>query len=397
MAKSKKGFGNSVDQNDSLDQYFAALKAIVDIALEQDIEIQSLIYNPGNHKETVQRTISLRSEFVDGADLERYKGYLEFDYFGDISDKRKVASWSVLYEASGEMKKVLCRRDCEDYSPNQPLFQGDPKLFEHIRKKELSRSPDLELIDLSKIDFSTCPGDVVGINAGYARITSLLDARIVFTSKKRWASAKTFVRLDPYFFSTNEPMAYLQKDTIVPANPKWFGKENLMKGGRDYGRYVLANNACTPQNLHASREYKSGEVRSLEFHAKRSKSDYLSMMIEELPRPDDRTGLMVGRCIHLDTQDPMKILPKDAIVQHLDLAINVYEGEDRQARLDNNLQYGPSADASFRTHLFRIEGVPFLSVVEFCCMFFQSKCLLKEMMNDLGVEALEELLDLKCG
>ena len=384
-------------KNGSLDQYYLALQEIVNIALKQDIDIQSLIYNPGDHKVTVQDAISLRKKFVNRTDVEKYQGYLEFDYFGDNSEDSKVASWSVLFEASDEMKKVLYRRDCEAYNSGHPLFRGDPGLFKHIRKKETSRRPDFELIDLSQISFSSYPGEVVGTNMGFARLSSHLDPRIVRVSKERWPSAKTYVRLDPYFFSKCEPMANLQEDTIVPANPKWFSKDNLRNGDRDYGHYVLADNPCTPENAHAFLEFNSRGVRSLEFHAQRSKDDYLSMMLEELPRPDDSSGLMVGRCIHLDTQDPVKTPPKDAIVQHLDLAINVYEGVDRQSRLDNNLQHGRSADASFRIHLFRIEDIPFYSIFDICYMFFESKCLLKEMMNDLGVDVLEGVSDLKCG
>ena len=383
--------------SDALERYLETLKKIVEIAWEQGSEIQCLIYNPGDHIEIVQLAVRLRREFIGDADVKKCKGHLELGYFGNICELDKVASWTVLFEASDEMKKMSYRRDCEGYNSNHPLFQGDPELFDCIRRKEHSKKPDFELLDLSRVDFDGYPNEVVGTKNGFARVSSHLDSRIIRTSKKKWPAARTYVRLDPHFFSRNEPMANLQEDTIVPANPRWFSTANLRNGDRDYGCYVLSNNCCTPENFHAYWEFSSRGVRSLEFHAKRSKENYLSMMLEELPRPDDSSGLMVGRCIHLDTQDPMTTPPRDAIVQHLDLAINVYEGEDRQARLDNNLQHGPSASASFRTHLFRIEDIPFFSIFEFCYMFFESKCLLKEMMGDLGVDVSEALTNLKCG
>jgi hypothetical protein len=70
-------------------------------------------------------------------------------------------------------------------------------------------------------------------------------------------------------------------------------------------------------------------------------------------------------------------------MQHLDLAINVYEGQDRQKRFAQSLQNGKVQDASFRTHLFRIEQTPFVSLFSFCGMFLESKVLLSEWFNEL--------------
>jgi hypothetical protein len=70
-------------------------------------------------------------------------------------------------------------------------------------------------------------------------------------------------------------------------------------------------------------------------------------------------------------------------MQHLDLAINVYAGEDRQKRFAQSLQHGKVQDASFRTHLFRIEGTPFVSLFSFCRMFLESKVLLSDWFNEL--------------
>lgn len=384
-------------QVDLLGKYFDTLKAIVGIALAQDIEIQSLIYDPGNHIEIVQRAIDLRRKFICDADETKCKGHLNFDYFGDISTLDKVASWTVVFEASDEFKKASYRRACEEYKKDHTLFLGDPDLYDCIRKKEETGQPDFELIDIASVDFSGVPNEVVKTTKGFSRLCSDLDARIVRNSRAKWPSARTFIRLDPHFFSTDQPSARFQEDRIVPANPKWFSDENLGNGDRDYGRYELLERSMTSENFHSHWEREVKDVRSLEFHARRSEPGYLSMMIEELPKSDDSSGLMVGRCIHLDTTDPMTVKPSEATIKHLDLAINVYEDGVRQERLENTLEHGKSAKASFRTHLLRIEGIPFFSVFEFCYMFFNSKCLLKEMMEGLGVELLDELSNLKCG
>jgi hypothetical protein len=45
-------------------------------------------------------------------------------------------------------------------------------------------------------------------------------------------------------------------------------------------------------------------LRRLEIRAERRESEYLSMIIEEVASPDERNGLMVWYCVHLDTRDP---------------------------------------------------------------------------------------------
>jgi hypothetical protein len=107
------------------------------------------------------------------------------------------------------------------------------------------------------------------------------------------------------------------------------------------------------------------------------------MMIEELPRSDDPNGFMAARCIHLDTRDPAGT-PFDKVeMQHLDLALNVYCGHDRAARFGQTLQGGKVQDATFRTHLFRIECAPFLALFTFCEIFLRSRVLLSEWFNEL--------------
>jgi hypothetical protein len=130
-------------------------------------------------------------------------------------------------------------------------------------------------------------------------------------------------------------------------------------------------------------DYHAKNLRRLEVHVERREEDYLSMIIEELPRADDPSGLMIARCIHLDTRDPALTTLSKVEMQHLDFAINVYAGEDRQKRFAQSLQHGKVQDASFRTHLFRIEGTRFVSPFSFCGMFLESKVLLSDWFNEL--------------
>jgi hypothetical protein len=128
-------------------------------------------------------------------------------------------------------------------------------------------------------------------------------------------------------------------------------------------------------------DYRFRHVRRLECRVERREQDYLTVMVEELPRADD--PLMVGRCVHFDTRDPAGTDLAAVVLSHLDLAINVYEGARRQERWDARLADGKVPDASFRTHLFRVEGVPFLRAFDCCRLFFRSAALLDEWLDDL--------------
>ena len=87
----------------------------------------------------------------------------------------------------------------------------------------------------------------------------------------------------------------LLEAAVVPADPNWLSQFSLRKGMRDQGWYDLLD--CEPlESQRQCWDYRVRGVRRLEFSVERKKDDYLSMMIEELPRPDDRNRLMVGRC-----------------------------------------------------------------------------------------------------
>ena len=106
-------------------------------------------------------------------------------------------------------------------------------------------------------------------------------------------------------------------------------------------------------------------------------------MSAELPKEDEEHGLMVGRCIPLDTRAPVGTPLAAVKVSHLDLAVNVYQGRRREERYSQTLQDGMAADASFRTHVFRIEQADFCSVFGFCRLFLRSQLLVDEWIQEV--------------
>ena len=72
-------------------------------------------------------------------------------------------------------------------------------------------------------------------------------------------------------------------------------------------------------------------------------------------------------------------------LNHLDLAINIYQGQRRAERFSQTMQSGKVPDASFRTHLFRIEQASFLSLFDFSRQFLKSPVLLGEWIQEVMI------------
>ena len=83
------------------------------------------------------------------------------------------------------------------------------------------------------------------------------------------------------------------------------------------------------------------------------------------------------------TDNPIGTPFCESFVNHLDLAINVYEGISAKKRYENNLASGIIVeDSTFRTHLLRIENIPLKSLILFTISFLQSKTLINDWFND---------------
>jgi hypothetical protein len=241
----------------------------------------------------------------------------------------------------------------------------------------------MELIDDKAIRHIE-DSELFALNPGFGQLADSLHRTIPASARQLYPDAPRFLRLDPYFWSATQPLMRLEEVAVTPCDPKWMARLSLPSGVRTFAAYLLED--CDPETDMAQyRDYHIREIRKLEVIATRRSEDYLSMMIEELPREDHPNGLMIGRCIHLDTHAPPGTPKGDALLAHLDLAINVYRGSDRAARMANTLQHGKAQDATFRTHLFRIEGVPFPALFAFAALFLKSKTLLGEWLDDLDL------------
>ena len=351
------------------------------VATEAGVAAHELIDKPGQHASIVSPSITFRTSILSPHEENSLSGYLAIGFFAGRARRERLAAFAMSFEVAHEAARLEVMRQCRRYSHTQPLFQNVPSLVGRIRRKDSGRQ-DYELIDVAAVG-SVSGSEIYRAGSGFTKLCSFLSSGIVNWAQKEWPSAPIFVRLDADVFSTVQPQQLLTEATLVPANPRWLKGFSLRTGMKDFACYELQDRPVSDGQAEYW-DYHVRHLRRLEIHIVRREDDYLSMMIEELPRFDDPNGLMIGRCIHLDTRDPVHTPLGEVQMQHLDLAINVYAGDDRQKRFRQSLQNGKVQDASFRTHLFRIEGIPFLSLFAFCEMFLESKILLSEWLNELG-------------
>jgi hypothetical protein len=328
---------------------------------------------------------AFRESFLTQAEIDKATPFFEFGFFNDSSPLRRAAWFTLCNEIMRAMERRGLQRACERYNPDQALFRGAPNLINAIRRRNDTGSPDNELIAetaVSRIGKS----EVYRAGNGFTQLSPHLSPAIPQWAEEAFGTVPRYVRLNPHRYFATEPLQNLTEAAIAPANPRWMSTVALFTTQKDYAAYVLED--CSPKDNKAqSWDFRVRHIRRLEVSAQRRNTNYLTMMIEELPRSDDPSGLMVARCIHLDTQ-AMYGTPMNSVqLQHLDLAINVYLDEHRDLRVMDSLQHGRVVDATFRTHLFRIEDIPFPALFGFAERFLRSRTLLREWLTDaLGAE-----------
>lgn len=316
-----------------------------------------------------------RLAFLTPQERQELSGYLELNWFEDPDTERRL-SWLALYtDVRRNVRNLETENQCAEYDASQPLFVGAPALFAAVRRRAGSTKARLELIDESAME-NVGGGAVYKVGQGYAKLARSLSPAVVLWGQQNFPNAPRYVRLDPFRYYKNAPPVMLTEAAIVPANPHWI--RTMALHARETARYDLLEGVKEDMW-----DFLALGVRRLEMSATRGDDDYLSMMIEELPRPDADDGLMVGHCIHLDTDAKVGTPMEDAKLKHLDLAINVYRGHDRVQREAQTLQDGKAWDATYRTHLYRIENIPFASVFGFASMFFRSRVLFRQWAGDI--------------
>lgn len=356
-----------------INDYYNVLEEIADKCLNEKISIQDCLqFWIENENSLLQEIIEFRKQFVTSKELDEIRGYLEIGFFNEFKGVERVTCFVICFEAEEIATKKSWRQRCEVYNASHPLFQKAPHLLEHVLNGDL--------IDTTVIQQrNDC--EILEFEGGFTYLDSTINPLIVSWAFDNFKNKKIYIRAHPYKVFTKEPMQFVFESILMPANPNWWKKLTVHNRMKEGASYLL--DECTPkEDLRQYWEYRVKNIRRLEVIAKRNNSGNLSMMIEELT-DIDRNGLMFGRCIHLDTDAKYGTPFEESILNHIDLAINIYEGSEAVKRKNDNLAFGNvTTDASYRTHLIRVEEIPFKSVFGFVISFFKSQTLINEWFQD---------------
>lgn len=318
----------------------------------------------------VRDLIALRLALAPNKELEDWRGFRHLGFFSGLSEERRLGLSLVGIDIENVLADRQIDLDCEEYHTGQTLFQRYPYLFDFIRdperKKEIISSTGLRQVD---------EGSIVEHKSGLAYLSSYLNPKVVAFSFRCTGNRPLFVRLDPHRVPGSLADQILCENVVRPADPRWIHELNLRKNQTTGSRYDL-DQQQDPWG------YLARGVRRLEVFAKREPNGRFSMMVEELAeRP--RQPFLLGRCIHLDTFAYPGTAFEDVVLDHIDLAINVYRGDARETRLNQNLaELGKVVDAVPRTHLLRMDQAPFMMLFAFAWLFFVSGPLVAEWTHD---------------
>lgn len=351
--------------------YESNLDRLSDIVAQRDASVhEQLEYQLAAKSVEAEQLLRVRTHMISGADQDRVSGLLPTGFFRDLPSDQRIAAFLVSLDLADRTERRSLRSRFAKYQCDMPLFVGRADLLANARKQEL--------IDFNALGEIRGDG-LVALSAGFGRLDPMLPASLVQTMATAYKGKPLFVRLDPQQTWMQRPQQVLIETTLVPATPRWWRKLALRTRESTGGKYKLEPPSSPADDLEGYWEYYAKGIRRIETIAQREKTDYLTFMLEELQ--EVRPGLLVGRCIHLDTDAGVGASPEVAPVLHADLSINVYEGSEAKDRLDSELRI-EKVGATFRTHLLRVESVSFDIAALWSHLFFVSRQLRRDLFSD---------------
>ncbi|MFA6648450.1 MAG: hypothetical protein WCS32_07410 [Candidatus Izemoplasmatales bacterium] len=321
--------------------------------------------------------IEYRKATMREEDFEN-KLLLATELFKNYSDDDRIIVGRIIIdiEKFGESEKRM--EKYENWFDSEYLNQ---KLFLNYKKlKEFTRENDDEgLVDFSKIEREYKSGNHFKHKSFYYK-SIVQDQVLEQLLREDTFNAKEYpfyIKLDNLYYSNKrDKLPTLTEAEINPSNPKWTRKFTIAKGFFEGACYeLLEDNIDEPneiKKIFKDKDFLNG-VRRIESIARRENNGRFSMMIEELSFEDE---ILVGRCIHLDSLNPVGTNFDDVILEHIDYAINIY-GKNYD-RLESRLDKKEKFDAVLRGHLFRIEKYPFYQLPKLTYLLFKSKLLTED-------------------
>jgi hypothetical protein len=356
-----------------IDEYYATLDQLADRYSKSDLSTHDFLKQLiTSERDVVDNLINFRKHLVGEKELDEVRGYLVIGLFRQYEGVERASCFVICFELDEIATKKSWRQRCESYNGTQPLFARADDLLQYVHNDEL-----IDLAAITQINDS----EILKFQNCFTRIDASLNPLIASWTRSTFPDKKIYIRANPFVVFDTQPKQRIFDSILMPANPNWWRNLTIHNRTKEGASYNLDD--CSPEeNLQQHWELHIKKIKRLEVIAKRNNHGNLSMMIEEITDIDTQ-GLMFGRCIHLDTDAKYGTDFEDSELNHLDLAINIYEEEVAKKRLEDNLSSGKvTTDASYRTHLLKVERIPFKALFGFVVSFFRSQTLVNEWLED---------------
>ncbi len=324
----------------------------------------------------VWRMVTARKGFMTDSDKERASPFLPIGFFRDLEVEDRLVLYAITFEAEERIHTDQMKRRLEPYSKEQPLFQALPDLWAQVR---MSGERDAELINVAKLEFVDGT-EFARFQGQYVELDRGLNPGLLRWMRRQFRTSPLYVRLNPHRAFDELPRSLLQEAIIRPIDPNWWTTLKVYPGNKDGLAHELLPPESPKEDLESWWEYHAKGIRRLEMSVGRRNSGNLSVMIEELTRPVGNYEQVLGLCVHMDTDSAVGTAALDARLNHLDLALNWYPGADGVTRLNQRLDHGMVQTAT-RSHLLRIEVIPFTALFEITSAFFTSRVLVREWLS----------------
>jgi hypothetical protein len=197
--------------------YLDGVNHLAQKCLDRAIAPVILIGEPGlENEKLVNDCVEFRKCLLTMQDEDELRGYLEMGFFLGVSRQQRLATFALYSEVQNVYDLLEMKHQCVQYDRSQKLFVAEPSLFDDVRRREGSGSPDLELISLKALT-AVSDSEVYKVRRGYGKLTHHLHPGIVNWAKKSFPDSPIFVRLDPHQYFEKAPLQSLMEATLIPA------------------------------------------------------------------------------------------------------------------------------------------------------------------------------------
>lgn len=323
--------------------------------------------------EKIWYAIKYRKEKLTENDWNRVSAFTTLGYFKEFDLREKAACYCIVMEAEYNRELERLIRDCSPYDGNEPIF-NNPEIKDR-REKDLIKG---------LVGERTYGSNIFKLGDKWGYYDHRIPLQIYDWLEDCFKNNAKRIRINPEGLYPYRPPQMMIECLIMPSKWQWWKNLEVYKGTHTGSSYVLLGN--DPQQHGDYYDYNALNVRCLQEVVTRRNSGNLSMMLEELLEykhpTDNNQEYVIGRMIHLDTDAQVGAPFANAVLNHIDLAYNLYIDDEATARLGQELCAGePVQNATRRTHILRIEDIPFSSIFKIAQSFFKSRTLTDEWIE----------------